>query len=78
MKEAPIMVSFGWSGEKREIKVEQKDGKWVTTHIVDGQPDAQMTRMFGTNQIPTPWTSDVDREKVIEELAVRNPNSTVS
>lgn len=74
----PVMVSFGWSGEDREIRVVQKNGKWVTTHIVNGQPDPLLIRMFGTNEVPTPWASDVDRETVVKELSVRNTHARIS
>ncbi len=76
--DAPVMVSFGWTGENREIKVVNKDGKWFTEHLIDGEPDQQLIKLFGTNTIPTPWSSDSSAEEVIGELSVRNPNSTVS
>lgn len=75
---APVMVSFGWTGENREISVVEKDGKWFTEHLVDGDPDAQLIKMFGSNSIPTPWSSETPRGEVVEELSVRNPNSKVS
>lgn len=74
----PVMVSFGWTGENREIKVVEQDGNWVTEHLIDGEPDQQLVKLFGTNVIPTPWSSDTDRGSVVEDLSVRNPNSTVS
>ena len=74
----PVMVSFGWTGENREIKVVQQDGSWLTEHLIDGEPDQQLIKLFGTNVIPTPWSSDTDRGNVVEELTVRNPNSNVS
>lgn len=74
----PVMVSFGWTGENREIKVVQQDGAWLTEHLIDGEPDQQLIKLFGSNVIPTPWSSDTDRDAVVEELSVRNPNSTVS
>ena len=76
--DAPVMVSFGWTGENREIKVVQQDEGWVTEHFIDGEPDKQLVKLFGTNVIPSPWSSGTDRDKVVEELTVRNPNSTVS
>ena len=75
--DAPVIVSFGWTGENREIKVVQQDDKWLTEHSVDGEPDRQLIKLFGTNTIPTPWSSDTDRDDVVQELAVRNPNSGV-
>ena len=75
---APVIVSFGWTGEDREIKVVERDGEWLTEHVVDGSPDGQLIRLFGTNMIPTPWSADKSRDEVVEELAVRNPNSSVS
>ena len=74
----PVMVSFGWTGESREIKVVQQDESWFTEHLIDGEPDQQLIKLFGTNVIPTPWSSDTDRGNVVEELMVRNPNSNVS
>ncbi|MCY4580467.1 MAG: hypothetical protein OXD31_15660 [Chloroflexi bacterium] len=75
---APVMVSFGWTGENREIKVVQQDDAWYTEHLIDGEPDQQLIKLFGTNVIPTPWSSDSDKSTVMEELTVRNPNSSVS
>ena len=74
----PVMVSFGWTGESREIKVVQQDGAWHTEHLIDGAPDQQLVKLFGTNVIPTPWSSETDRDVVVDELSVRNPNSKVS
>ena len=76
--DAPVMVSFGWTGENREIKVVQKEEGWFTEHLIDGEPDSQLIKLFGTNVIPTPWAADTDQAQVIEDLSVRNPNSTVS
>lgn len=76
--DAPVIVSFGWTGEDRKINVVERDGKWLTEHVVDGSPDQQLIRLFGTNTIPTPWSSDKSRDEVVEELSVRNPNSRVS
>ena len=75
---APVMVSFGWTGESREIKVVQQDDAWYTEHLIEGEPDQQLIKLFGTNVIPTPWSSDSDKSTVMEELTVRNPNSSVS
>ena len=74
----PVMVSFGWTGENREIKVVEQDDGWCTEHLIDGEPDQQLIKLFGTNVIPTPWSADTDRDHVTQELSVRNPNSTVS
>ena len=74
----PVMVSFGWTGENREIKVVEQDGNWFTEHLIDGEPDQQLVKLFGTNVIPTPWSSDTSRDSVVEDLSVRNPNSSVS
>ena len=78
MSEVPTIVSFGWTGENREIKVVEKDGRWMTEHLVDGQPDGHLIKLHGTNVIPTPWTSDADRDTVVSELAVRNPRSNIT
>ena len=71
-------VSFGRSsGGDKEIKVVLKDGTWMTTHFVDGEPDRHVIKMFGTNELPTPWSSDTDRDTVIEELASRNAHAKI-
>ena len=71
-------VSFGWIGEDREIKIVVKDGVWTTVHHVDGQPDKQLIKMFGTHELPTPWSEDTDRDTVISELAARNQHAKIS
>ncbi len=78
MAKVPTLVSFGWAGEKREIKVIKKRGKWVTSHFIGGKPDPTLIGMYGTHEVPTPWNSRVDRETVINELKVRNTNSTIT
>ena len=72
-------VSFGWSGEEnKEITVVLKDGVWMTTHFIAGEPDQQIIRMFGSNELPTPWTEETDKETVIQELQIRNGHAAVS
>ena len=72
-------VSFGWSGEgERVIKVSLQDGKWMTTHYIDGEPDQQLIRLFGSNTLPTPWAEETDMSTVVEELAARNSHAKVS
>ena len=73
-------VSFGWTGETRNIAVELDDGEnvWYTVHSDgDGNDDPIMTRIFSTNRLPTPWTGETDKDTVIKELADRNPHATV-
>ena len=77
--ESPIgYVSFGWIGENRDIKVLLKDGVWMTSHKVDGEPDPFLTKTYGTHELPTPWTEETDRETVIKELKARNEHATIS
>ena len=48
-------VSFGWTGEVRNIKVEldEQEGVWYTVHSDgEGNDDPIMTRIFGTNRLP--------------------------
>ena len=71
-------VSFGWAGENREIKVVLKDGVWMTVHNVDGEPDQHFIKVFGSNELPTPWSEDTDRDTVISELASRNQHAKIS
>ena len=77
MSDVPEMVSFGWNGKSREISVEKSDTRWTTVHIVDGEPDSQLIKIFGTHIIRTPFPTAMEKGAVIEELSVRNPNSTV-
>ena len=71
-------VSFGWIGENREIKVVLKDGVWNTVHYVDGEPDPHFTKIYGSNELPTPWTEETDRDTVVSELAARNQHAKIS
>ena len=77
MPDVPEMVSFGWNGKSREINLEKSGARWTTVHIVEGEPDSQLIKIFGTHIIPTPFPSNMDREAVVEALSARNPNSTV-
>ena len=74
----PAIVSFGWGGENKEIKVIWKNDIWMTEHLVDGQPDEFLVQLYGTYVIPTPWGANTDRETVVNELAARNPNAKVT
>jgi hypothetical protein len=69
-------VSFGWSGENREIEIFLKDGTWMTRHFVDGKPDPLFTKCYGSHELRSPWTEDTDRDTVIEELSARNQHAT--
>ncbi len=71
-------VSFGWTGEDREIKVELQDEKWMTVHFVDGKPDEHFSRIFGSHILPTPWSKDTDKDTVIRELSERNLHAKVN
>jgi len=71
-------VSFGWTGENREIEVVLQDGRWMTTHFIDGKPDEHFTRIFGSHVLPSPWDENTDKEVVIEELSARNQHAKVS
>ena len=70
-------VSFGWVGENREMEVVLKGGRWHTVHRVDGEPDPRMIKIYGSNELPTPWTEETSRETVIEELAARNGHAKI-
>ena len=71
-------LSFGWAGEDREIKVVLKDGVWMTEHFIEGEPDPLVTKMFGSHQLPTPWTEETDRDTVVQELTARNAHAKIS
>ena len=74
MAVTPCVVSFGWAGEEREVKLVKKDGVWATAHFVQGQPDPKITKLYGSNELPTPWSDSVDRETVVQALTVINPH----
>jgi hypothetical protein len=50
----------------------------MTTHFIAGEPDQQIIRMFGSNELPTPWTEETDKETVVHELQIRNGHAAVS
>ena len=37
-----------------------------------------MIKIYGSNELPTPWTEETPRETVIEELAARNGHAKIS
>ena len=77
-KELKPITSFGWAGENREIQVFQKKGIWMTRSLIDSQPDPSLLKIYGTNELPTPWTKETDKETVIKELSVRNQHAMVA
>jgi hypothetical protein len=70
-------ISYGWVGENREVELAVKDGVWITTHYIDGQPDRSFSNPPGTNEVLTPWPEEVPRNTVIQELTARNPHLTI-
>jgi hypothetical protein len=74
MAVTPCVVSFGWAGEEREVKLVKKDGVWTTAHFVQGQPDPKIAKLYGSNELPTPWSDTIDRETVVQSLTVINPH----
>jgi len=71
---ATTCISYGWVGEEREVDLAVKDGVWVTTHYIDGQPDRSLSKGSHTNEVLTPWLEAVPRSTVIQELTARNPH----
>ncbi len=72
-------VSFGWSRDGDKVmKVFVRDGRWMTGHYLDGEPDQGIVKPFGTHELPTPWAEDEKtQEEAIKELADRNPRANV-
>jgi len=72
-------TSFGRGREGNyEIKVELKEGTWITVHTLDGKPNPDIIGMFSTHELPTPWGEETERSTVVEELTARNPNAKIS
>jgi hypothetical protein len=74
MAVTPCVVSFGWAGEEREVKLVKKNGVWMTAHFVKGQADQKVAKLYGSNELPTPWADNVDRETVVQALTAINPH----
>ncbi len=73
-------VSYGWVREmpEGETHMEIVEGVWHATHFDGGKPDKYMVDLFGSHQLPTPWTDETDKETVVREFAARNPHMNVS
>lgn len=74
----PCVVSFGWAGEDREVKLLKKNGVWMTAHFVKGQPDQKFAKLYGSNELPTPWPESTDRETVVQALTAINPHIKIT
>ena len=70
----PYCISFGWAGENREVELLVKDGVWMTAHYIDGQPDQQLIKTYGSHELPTPWSDAVPRSTVVQDFTARNPH----
>jgi hypothetical protein len=70
-------ISYGWIGEDREVELMVKDGVWMTTHYIDGQPDRRLSKSHDTHELLTPWLESVPRSTVVQELTARNPHLTI-
>ena len=78
-KSGVAYTSFGRGRDGNyEIKVELRDGTWMTVHTLDGKPNPDIIGMFGTHELASPWSEETDHHTVVEELSVRNPNAKVS
>ena len=54
------------------IYLVQHGEQWVTVHT-----DPEVKELFGTNTLPTPYNSSVDRHFVMAELIKANPDREV-
>ena len=54
-----------------------KRGEIVVANLVDGRPDAEICRLFGTHILPTSWTSPTRLEYVQYQLQHLNPDVDV-
>lgn len=61
--------------ERNSITVRRDGGVWAAQF--HGPHAEEVRRAFGTDTIPTPWTTETPRETVRDELAARNPGVKV-
>ncbi len=62
---------------KMIVSLEKKTGFIVVENLVDGRPDAEICRLFGTHILPTSWTRPTRLEYVQYQLQHLNPDVDV-
>lgn len=50
---------------------------WLASYYADGQPDPEVTDLFGLNELPTPFRVFHDAGEVALWVAKRNPGTSV-
>ena len=58
---------------ENRITLAVRDGTWHATFT-----DPEIRRLFGTDTLPTPYTSRAPAETVLAEVSRRNPDSVVT
>jgi hypothetical protein len=63
---------------KHEIMLMNTKDGLMAHYLVSGQPDPEITALFGTHIIPTPYTSASSMPVAAAEIRRLNPGCTVS
>jgi hypothetical protein len=50
---------------------------WLCKELINDQPNPQVFELFGTYELPLPFTPAAHQNTVIESLLSRNPNAIV-
>ena len=58
---------------ENRIALSIRDGTWHATFT-----DPEIRRLFGTDTLPTPYTSRAPAETVLAEVSQRNPDCVVT
>ena len=62
----------------REIMLQATAQGLMALWLVDGQPDADVVRLFGTHILPTGWTGAESMDEAVREIRRLNPGVRVS
>lgn len=57
---------------ENQITLAVRDGAWCATFT-----DPEIVRLFGSDTLPTPFSSRVQASKVLAEISRRNPDCVV-
>lgn len=62
----------------KTIRLEKVRSGWLAATFIDGKPDPEQMRLFGTHVLPTCWTSAAQIDEVMNGIRKLNPEAQVT
>ncbi len=71
-------VANGEGARMKRIELIQAGQGWMAAHYVDGRPNAEIVKHFGTHILPTAFTALAPKDKVVRTIQALNMDSFVA